>query len=265
MAAVDPGPPRLRAFGVTRAALGTLTTAALTVPAEIALRGLTFRNRAYLPIAFHRGLARALGIRIVVHGRATRRRRVLYVANHLSWSDVPVLGAHIRAAFVAKSEVGGWGVVGWFASFARTVYVARDRRHSAGEQKNAIAERLLADESIILFPEGTNSDGIDVLPFKSALFSVVADVPDLLIQPVTIAYTRVNGMPVTRRSLPDLAWIGDTELGPHALAFARLGRVRAEILFHPAVRPQDFADRKALARHCEQVVAQGYRKLMREG
>ena len=265
MATVNPGPPRLRPFGVTRAALGTLTAAALTVPAEVALRGLTFRNRAYLPFAFHRGLARALGIQIVTHGQPARRQHVLYVANHLSWADIPVLGARIRAAFVAKSEVGGWAVVGWFASFARTVYVARERRQTAGAQKNAIAERLLAGESIILFPEGTNSDGVDILPFKSALFSAVADVPGLLVQPVTIAYTRVNGMPVTRRILPDLAWIGDTALAPHALAFARLGRVRAEILFHEPLRPEDFTDRKALARHCEQVVAQGYRKLMREG
>jgi 1-acyl-sn-glycerol-3-phosphate acyltransferase len=85
----------------------------------------------------------------------------------------------------------------------------------------------------------------------------------MTIQPVTIAYTRVNGIPVTRERLPDLAWVGDTELMPHAMAFMALGRVRAEILFHPPVRAGDFADRKALARHCETVISDGYRTLMR--
>ena len=257
-------PPALRRLGATKAALGTLAVAGITVPAEVALRAITFRNRNYLPIWFHRGLARSLGVKIICHGRPAGSRGVLYVANHLSWADIPVLGARIDAAFVAKSEVAGWGPVGWLASFANTVYVARDRRHSAGAQKSAIAQRLASGQSVILFPEGTNSDGVDVLPFKSALFSVIDDV-DVQVQPVTLAYTRVNGLPVTRRQLPDLAWVGDTGLGGHALGFARLGRVQAEIMFHPPVDRSAFADRKALARHCERVIADGYRRLMRSG
>jgi 1-acyl-sn-glycerol-3-phosphate acyltransferase len=164
---------------------------------------------------------------------------------------------------VAKSEVGGWGPVGWLATFARTVYVDRQRRTSSGQQRDAIGERLARGENIILFPEGTNSDGVEVLPFKSALFAVGEGVPDVLIQPVTIAYTRVNGLPVSRQNLPDLAWVGDTELFPHAFAFMALGRVRAELIFHDAVRASDFPNRKALAKHCETVVSDGYRRLMR--
>jgi 1-acyl-sn-glycerol-3-phosphate acyltransferase len=80
---------------------------------------------------------------------------------------------------------------------------------------------------------------------------------------VTIAYTRVNGMPVTRARLPDLAWVGDTELVPHAVGFMALGRVRAEIRFHPPVRAADFADRKALSRHCHTVISEAYRAFMR--
>ena len=143
------------------------------------------------------------------------------------------------------------------------MYVERERRAKAGEQRDAIIERLARGESVILFPEGTNSDGVDVLPFKTSLFAMTADHPDTVIQPVTIAYTRVNGMPVTRERLPDLAWIGETELVPHALGFMGLGRVRAELIFHPPVRAGDFADRKALARHCHGVIADGYRRLMR--
>jgi 1-acyl-sn-glycerol-3-phosphate acyltransferase len=276
--AAAPMPPALRRarrsirfqrLGPAKSLAGAAATASLVLPAEFVLRTVAGRDRAHLPVLFHRGLARALGIRIISHGRpvgGTRQRSsdgVLYVSNHVSWADVPVLGARIRAAFVAKAEVGGWGVVGWLATLARTVYVERERRAKAGEQRDAIAERLSRGESVILFPEGTNSDGVDVLPFKTTLFAMTADRPDTQIQPVTIAYTRVNGMPVTRERLPDLAWIGETELVPHAMAFMSLGRVRAELIFHPAVRAGDFADRKALARHCHHVISEGYRRLMR--
>ncbi len=254
---------RFQRFGVAKGVAGALTTASLVVPAELVLLKLSGGRRSHLPWLFHRGLTRALGIRTISHGRPVRRGRVLYVANHVSWADIPVLGGLIRAAFVAKSEVGGWGFFGWMATLGRTIYVERERRTRTGDQRNAISERLSAGDSIILFPEGTNSDGVGVLPFKSSLFSVADGVDDLLIQPVTIAYTRVNGMPVTRERLPDLAWIGDTELMPHALAFMALGRVRAEIIFHPAVRAADFANRKLLAQHCETLIANGYRTLMR--
>jgi 1-acyl-sn-glycerol-3-phosphate acyltransferase len=254
---------RFQRFGATKGVAGALTTASIIVPAELMLRTVLRTRKAHLPIVFHRGLARALGIRIICHGRPARPSRVLFVSNHVSWADIPVLGARIRAAFVAKSEVGGWGMVGWLATLARTVYVERARRSSTGEQRDVIADRLARGDSLILFPEGTNSDGTRVLPFKTSLFAVADGHDDVLIQPVTIAYTRVNGLPVTRERLPDLAWIGDTELMPHALAFMRLGKVRAEIIFHPAVRWADFADRKALARHCEAVIATGYRQLMR--
>jgi lyso-ornithine lipid O-acyltransferase len=246
-----------------RTALGTAATAAITIPAELLLRAVTLRNRPYLPIWFHRGLSRAIGVTIRTHGKPVARGGVLYVANHLSWSDIPVLGARIRGSFVAKSEVANWGPVGWLASFAHTVYVARDRRHSANEQRDAIADRLRAGRSIILFPEGTNSDGTGVLPFKSSLFAVVAAVPGVLIQPVTIAYTHINGLPVTRADLPDVAWVGETELAPHALGFIGLGRVRADIVFHAAIDPADWPDRKALARHCHSVISDAYRRLMR--
>lgn len=246
-----------------RTVLGAAATLAATVPAEVLLRTITLRNRPYLPIWFHRGLSRSIGIRIRTHGEPAPAGPVLYVCNHLSWADIPVLGARIPASFVAKSDVAGWGPVGWLASFAHTVYVARERRSTAAAQKNEIAERLRAGRGIILFPEGTNSDGTGVLPFKSTLFAVAADVPGLMVQPVTLAYTRINGLPVTRRQLPDLAWVGETELAPHALGFIGLGRITADIMFHPPVAAADWPDRKALARHCHGLVATGYRRLMR--
>jgi len=254
-------------YGRTRAAIGAATAVTVLVPIELLTRRMRPGGWPQLTLMFHKVLTRSLGIHTIVHGAPVRRGGVLFVANHISYLDIPVLGSQIRAAFVAKSEVAGWGLVGWFATLARTLYIERERRTRTGEQRNMIAERLAAGADVILFPEGTNSDGVTVMPFKSALFAVVegSAAAGFLIQPVTIAYTRVGGMPVTRGHLPDIAWVGDTELAPHALAFMGLGPIRAEIAFHPAVRASDFADRKALMRHCHIAIATSYRQLMRGG
>jgi 1-acyl-sn-glycerol-3-phosphate acyltransferase len=191
---------------------------------------------------------------------------VLYVANHISWMDIPMMGARLpNASFVAKSEVGEMPGVGFLADLQRTIYVERERRHHAVAQADSIAARLRAGDNVILFPEGTSNDGIHLLPFKSTLFAVLdaADCDSIPIQPLSIAYTRINGMPMTRNRLIEISWIGDLELAPHAAEFLRMGRFEARVLCHPPVWRRDFSDRKALARHCEQQVARGYRELVR--
>jgi 1-acyl-sn-glycerol-3-phosphate acyltransferase len=233
------------------------------VPVHLLSRKVSKRAAANLPVLFHRWFTRALGIRTRLHGAPARKGGVLFVGNHVSWTDIPVVGSRLRGAFVAKSEVGAMGPVGWFADLQSTIYVDRDRRRDAGAQANGIAARLTGGGNVILFPEGTTGSGQRVLPFKSSLFAAADGVEDVLIQPFSIAYTRINGLPVTRDRIAEVAWIGDMELGPHATDFMRLGKVRAEILLHDAVRPVDFADRKALARHCHRLVANGYARLMR--
>jgi 1-acyl-sn-glycerol-3-phosphate acyltransferase len=257
---------RHQRFGPAKTIAGALTTASLLVPIELVLQRVSRRHHSGLPWLFHRGLCQSLGLHVVRHGQPVPRGPVLFVANHLSWADIPLLGGQLRgAAFIAKAEVGDWGMVGKLATMARTVYVEREARLQVADQRDGIAARLARGERLILFPEGTNGDGVSVLPFKSALFAVAQGVPGLTVQPVTLAYTRINGLPVTRRQLPALAWVGETELMPHALDFMGLGRVRAELIFHPPLRPEDFEGRKALARHCETVIATGYRQLMRAG
>jgi lyso-ornithine lipid O-acyltransferase len=256
-------PERHQPFGPAKTMLGAAAALGLLLPPHLVAHKLRPAAAPRLPRLFHRLFARALGLRTTVHGEPARAARVLYVSNHLSWADIPVLGSRLLGHFVAKSEVGAMGPVGWFADLHRTIYVERDRRHAATDQRDAIAERLAAGGNVILFAEGTTGDGISILPFKSSLFSVADGVEGLLVQPVSLAYTRVNGLPMRRAMLPHIAWTGDMTLGPHALDFMRLGRIRAEVMLHPAVRPSDFADRKALARHCQATVAEGYAALMR--
>lgn len=261
-AASDRDGRRRSPLAPARSIAGALATTGALLPAWAALRAVHPPASERVPRRYFQGLLRALRVAAHVHG-APQSGSVLFVANHISWMDIPVLGAQVHAAFVAKREVADMGLVGRFADIGQTIYVDRSQRHRSDEQAGAIARRLAAGGNVILFPEGTSGDGVRVLPFKSSLFAsaVRAGVPGLRVQPVSLAYTEVNGLPVTRNRLIELAWIGDMDFAPHLFEMMRLGRIRADLFFHEPVLATDFPDRKALARHCEQEVARGYARL----
>ena len=241
---------------------------AVLAPTQAVVQKFAPRARPRVPSLFLKLACSSLGLQVRLHGAPVEKRGgVLFVSNHIGWADIPALGSRLLASFVAKAEIDEWGVFGYLTRLQGAIFVKREDRLNVGEQTAEIGRRLAQGGRVIMFPEGTNSDGTRVLPFKSSLFAVTQGqgAPDCVIQPVTLAYTRVNGMPVTRRMLPSLAWVGDMDLKPHIAEFMRLGKIRADILVHEPVRPADFADRKALARHCQEVVAAGYVRLMRGG
>jgi 1-acyl-sn-glycerol-3-phosphate acyltransferase len=257
-------PAPFQRAGHLKTMAGALAATGTLLGPAYAHKLLSRQSAGGIPMLWHRVMTRSLGVHSRVAGEPVSGS-VLYVSNHLSWLDIPVLGSRLRASFVAKAEVGSMGFVGLLADIQGTIYVERERRHRSAEQAGEIEERLQAGDNIILFPEGTSNDGVRVLPFKSSLFAVVEGkaAEKVRIQPITLAYTHLNGLPLTRHRMMDIAWIGDMELGSHAIDFMKLGRVEARILCHPPVRRADFADRKALARHCHDVISNGYHKLMR--
>lgn len=198
---------------------------------------------------------------IVVRGNLTERRPLLLVSNHVSYVDIVILGAIIEGSFVAKSEVRKWPGIGILARLGRTVFVDR-RPRSAGTQSSLISQRLRSGEPLILFPEGTSSDGNRVLPFKSALFSVAAEPIDnqsVVVQPMSIAYTRANGLPMGYAGRPFYAWYGDMDLASHLWELMRRGSFQVEVDFLSATTmlAQD-GNRKVLCRYCEDAVRQGH-------
>jgi 1-acyl-sn-glycerol-3-phosphate acyltransferase len=208
---------------------------------------------------YWRVTAEIVGIRLVVRGEQVARRPALFVCNHASYLDIIVLGGLIEAAFIAKKEVAQWPGIGLIAKLGRTVFVDRRPRRSL-EQRDEMLDRLGAvGESLILFPEGTSNDGNRVLPFKSALLSVAETVigkdGDLPVQPVSIAYTRLDGMPIGHSSRAYYAWYGDMELAPHLWTVLGLGMTTIEVDFHPPVSLAAFGSRKALADHCHDVIS----------
>lgn len=238
----------------------TLVTGALTA---LGYDGARYR-------CWHYGvLARILGLKVMVHGTQSTVRPQLVVCNHISYLDIVALGAAAEGAFVAKAEIAKWPVFGLMAKAGRSVFVDR-RRAATGAARDQIQDRLEAGESLIMFPESTSGDGTRMLPFKSALFTVAerhvarpdGRVEPITVQPVSMAYTRLNGLPIGVGWRAYFAWFGDMELMPHLWTVAKLGIITAEVTFHTPVSRAEFPDRKTLSAHCERVCGDGMARLL---
>jgi len=154
--------------------------------------GPRLRDRVLHPIARHwfRCVLRVMGVRRKIMGQPAKGP-VLIAANHISWLDIAVLGAHVGAGFVSKSEVANWPVVGWLARQGGTLFIHRGKHESAEHIAHDMTGRLATGNPVLLFPEGTTSDGTQVRRFKNRLFqpALHANVP---VQAVSIRYTRGN-------------------------------------------------------------------------
>lgn len=215
--------------------------------------------RKRLPQWYHRRTCRILGIQIERLGRPSKRHPTLFVSNHISYLDIEVLGSMLKASFVAKAEVATWPFFAWLARLQETVFVERRARRAA-DHRDEMSRRLEAGDDLVLFAEGTSGDGNAVLGFKSALLSVAERRPHdkpLTVQPVSIAYTRLDGLPLGRYLRPFFAWYGDMELGSHLWHAIGLGRVTVVVEFHDPVTLEQFGSRKALSDHCYEVVSRG--------
>lgn len=225
---------------------------------------LNNRHAKFLPMIYHRVCCWLLDIHVEVRGTMSTARPTLFVCNHSSYLDISILGSFISGSFVAKAEVADWPFFGFLAKLQRTVFVDR-RRRTTHRQRDELSRRLEGGDSLILFPEGTSNDGNRTLPFRSALFGVLerkgedgrrAPLP-MTVQPVSVAYVRLNGMPIGRSLRPCFAWYGDMDLLGHLWRVAGLGRITAMVEFHPPVNLAQFGSRKALAEHCHVMVAEG--------
>ncbi len=246
------------------AAIALWTIPAAAIQAVMLI--LPGRGKIMFARLYWASLCRLLGLQVRVIGTPARRldgRPVVFASNHSSWLDILTLGGVLEACFVAKAEVGTWPVIRTIARLGRTVFVSR-RAANTPRERNAMRDRLDFGDNLILFPEGTSSDGSRVLPFRSVFFSVVearenetrAGHPRPLIQPVSVVYDQLGGLPMGRASRPVFAWYGDMDLASHFWRLAQHRGLRATVLLHAPVDPAAYASRKELARAVWQMVAE---------
>ena len=223
-------------------------------------------GKAWLHFArgYWRWIIRVTGIRIRVHGAIPDVGPTLVVANHTSYLDIFILGSLLLGSFVSKAEVGGWPGIGFITKLGRTVFIGRNRQGS-DKERNVVRDRLEEGDILTLFPEGTSNDGNRVLPFKSTLFAV-AEQPVLgsdgvtrpvNVQPVTVAYSGLDGLPMQRAFRPFYAWYGDMTLVDHLFAAMGLGNLTVDVVFHPVTSIEHFSNRKTLSSHCHRMIERG--------
>lgn len=243
----------VRQFGATRALLATLTAAA-AIPVWLACPPRSPGARR-IERRFFTRLLRGAGISVESRGSPAPASGTLYVVNHISWADILVLATRIEADFVAKADVAGWPLIGLLARRMGPIFVAREQRGAAAAQADAVRARLAGGGGVILFPEGTTSDGSGLLPFRTSLFA--ATQAARRIQPVALAYVAADGSPLSPERLAEISWVGGEALLPHA---ARLVRrpTRAVLTFLDPLDPSSFADRKMLAEAARSAIAAAY-------
>ncbi len=224
-------------MGRLKASLILLGFLALTLP--LMPVQYIFHSRR-LPWFYHRILCKMLGMTIKVEG-ALPTAPALLVANHVSWLDIPLLSAILPMSFISKREVRTWPLFGAMAKLQRTVFIDRERRLKTAASSNEIGERLLAGDTLVLFPEGTSSDGAQVLPFKSSYFGAVEGL-NIPVVPITISY---QGTPKF------YAWYGNMDLMPHLWTVIKSGPIKVHVTIHAALAK---TDRKTMSREAEATI-----------
>ena len=260
----DAGPVagQVTASGLRAAGRITVFLALTGVLLPVALVAYPFGSGAVRRVAllWFRGVARLATLRVTVNGAPVNEAGTLYICNHVSYLDIPVLAMLIDAAFVAKDDVADWPLFGLCSKIYRTMFIKRDPREAL-KQRAEMAARLAQGDSLMLFPEGTSSDGQRVLPFKSALFAVAEGSEGAAppkVQPVSIAYARyADGQPLGNGLQALYAWYGEMTLLPHLMSVFGLRGAVVEVTFHNPVTAADFTSRKDLSNHCRDRVAAG--------
>lgn len=246
--------------GVASVALIVLAAVPLLPAQMVAARFLPRRSQV-IPRLFHRAVCRIIGVRTRVEGvPPAPGSRALIVANHVSWLDVPVIGAQQPLSFIAKAEIERWPGIGLMARLQRTIFIDRTRRSATAATAMRMGERLMNGDSMVLFAEGTTGDGSRILPFRSSLLGAVKEAlgPDgdgeILVQPLAILYLGQHGIPGGRAGRARLAWYGDMALGPHLREVLGGGPIDVRLVWGEPIRMGRAHSRKEAARMAEQAV-----------
>ena len=231
------------------------------VPLQYLARRRRWPLSRKIPPFFARTICWLLGLRVRFQGEELGPKPRMIVVNHVSWSDILVLASRETPCFVAKSEVANWPFLGAFARVQDTIFVRRDSRSDVPRVNAAMATKMVAGEDVLLFGEGTSSDGAGVLGFKPSHFAAARDilrlfpeVASVTIQPAAITYTHARNKPLDVNGRRALAWFGDADLAPHIWLLLKSAPVDCLVNFGAPLAFEAGSDRKAVAFETERRV-----------
>lgn len=246
---------RVNAVGWTRFGLrtGLLAILVLVCAAPHGVWRL-FRLSSPWPRWFMIVTTRICGVRRRTVG-VPLKRDVFFVANHLSWLDIPVIASANGTAFIAKAELAEAPIVGWLAKMNRTVFVSRADRMGVAEQINQLREALADVWAITIFPEGTTTDGLSLLPFKPSLLAVLdPPPPGIMVQPVALDYGA---------AAQEIAWVGVEQGQDNAVRLlSRKGSFPVTVHFLEPFNPRDYPGRKAISAEARRRIAEAMARIL---
>lgn len=218
-----------------------------------------------LPWLWQKGACAIFSIRVKIIGQPYTKTQTLYISNHISYLDIPAIGSILRGSFVAKKDVASWPVFGFLSTLQQTAFISRDKT-DAKREKNTLDAMLSQGKSLIIFPEGTSTDGKEVLPFKSSLFSIVMkpELKDMFVQPITLSMESVDNRAVKTQEDRDIySWHinMDMPLEQHLKRFSKSKGATICLTFHTPFRVSEFDNRKTLAKACQNTVSNGLKNI----
>lgn len=236
--------PYLRAIGFLAA---LATTYLFAIPVQWLARRHNWALQHRIQAGFCRMMLAIIGIRVRSHGQLPGVSPRLVVANHVSWTDILALASLYPLVFLAKKEVAEWPVLGFLARSQGTVFVDRGNRRGIPQVNAALAEVLRAGRDLVVFAEGTSSDGASVLKFNAAHFAMLCDLqsPEAPL-PVTLAPVGITYTETDRATPADIGWYGNMTFVPHLWRLMKRDDVICHVAFGAPVETAG-RDRKALA------------------
>ena len=239
----------------------------ITIPIQFLLNVLKLKLKNIYPLFFYKVIKYIAGINIDTEGFERIEKKdtgTLYIANHVSWFDILCLGSLLNARFIAKKEVALMGIFGFLAKLSNTIFIDNSNKNKIYQYNNFIREKLINGESLILFPEGTTSDGNGIRKFKSSLFECINSSESLInVQPISICYVSKNNIPMGIYSRRFIAWVGETSMVSSMKEFLSSGSITVNLIFHPKVSMNQFDNRKLLSSFCEEQILIGLNKTIK--
>lgn len=222
----------------------TLTGAFIfLVPLQALARRRGWPVQHAIQTRFCRAVCAVIGVKVEAQGALPAHAPRFVVANHVSWTDIIALASLYHFVFLAKSEVARWPVLGLLARLQGTIFVERGAKQDVARVNDALAGALRGGSDLVVFAEGTSSDGADVRPFRSAHFAPLEEMAARGEAP-TLAPVAIGYCDGARRI--DVGWYGDMTFLPHLWSLMKRDRVECHVSFGAPIATRG-RDRKTLA------------------